>query len=302
MVLTFGFYQLKAQESFRKTYDIPNQVTLKGNETIYLMKTTKVKFQNMSERQKDSIRKLYPLGSKMEIELEEIYLGKKRKIIKEILVSEAFYEQQFILKKEKATKTGISGLIKFEKNKLTINPDLLQNGDGSFTGHGNSYFYELKNRQTLSLPFTEWTINAITIPIKYRFKDESANVAEEFSTSFNANLFLGYTFSGSTYFAHRRDVGNKSNFYKWTFGAMVGFSTVSLNANNTSAATTPLAAGTEIVKGLGSLGLGLTYSFNKINFGAFVGWDYALGEDANKWNYNKEPWLGFALGYSLFQL
>jgi len=63
-----------------------------------------------------------------------------------------------------------------------------------------------------------------------------------------------------------------------------------------------LSEDVKITKGLASIGFGLAYSYNKINIGGFVGWDYAIGLDSEKWNYNKQPWIGIAIGYSLFNL
>ena len=301
--LFFVLFQMKGQESFRKFYWIPNQIKFNKYDSIPLLRVRKVMFKDLKKDQQDSIREVFPTCSKIEVEFEEMFKGKKRTISRHIIVNEAFYQEQFIEQKDTVKRKGIKGLVKFDKNKLIVNPKLIENPKDSFRGHNESYFFELKNRQTAKFYFQEVTLNALTIPIKYRFRDKSSNVEEEFSTSFNANLFLGYTFCGRTYFNHRRDVGNKSNYYKWTIGGFIGASTVTMTANNTSADPNPIPDdGTEIAKGLTSIGLGITYSFNKINFGGFVGWDYAIGEDANKWNYNKAPWVGLALGYSLFQL
>ena len=82
-------------------------------------------------------------------------------------------------------------------------------------------------------------------------------------------------------------------------GLLSGASTVTLNSSNTSSPITPLGEDVELTKGLVSLGAGFAYSYNKINIGGFLGYDFAIGEDASKWNYNKRLWIGFAIGYSL---
>ena len=296
LICTLGF----GQESLKKVYNIPNEICYSDSSSIKLKKVTKTEFKDLSKEERDSIVKKYPLGSKLSYEIERSVLGKKVKVSETITIDSLFYKNQVIEKKENVTRCGIKGFVKFEQSKLIVNPYLIKDKNGEF-GKRDVYYYELKNRQTIRLNFKEWTVSALTIPFKYRFKDKGSNVSEEFTTDFNANLFIGRTFYGKTSFFHRKDVGNISNTYKLTGGLLLGASTITLNESNTSAATLPLDSGTEIIKGLGTIGLGLTFSYNKINFGGFMGWDYSVGDDAEKWNYNKEPWIGLAFGYSLFK-
>jgi hypothetical protein len=300
-VILILFYSLCfGQESFKKTYKITNKITFEDCSTVTLKKVTKIKFNELTDQEKDSIRNIFPLGTKIEYEIEKIISGKKVKVRENTDVDDEFYQNQVVEKTEVITRSGIKGFVKFDKNRLIVNPYLIKDKNGDF-GKRDVYFYELKNRQTIKLSFNEWTVSALTIPLKYRFANNDDGISEEFTTDFNANLFIGRTLFGRTSFFHRKDVGNISNTYKLTGGLMLGSSTVTLNANNTSAANQPLDSETELTKGLGTIGLGLSFSYNKINFGGFIGWDYSVGDDAEKWNYNKEPWIGFALGYSLFK-
>ena len=134
----------------------------------------------------------------------------------------------------------------------------------------------------------------MTIPLKYRFSDDANDIGEEFTSGINLNFLLGFSY-GNTAFTFRDKVGNKTNTWKLTGGIILGASTVELNSVNTSASTSPIVSGNTINQGLFSFGFGATYSFNKLNFGVFYGWDYSLGDASEKWNYNKLPWLGFHL-------
>jgi hypothetical protein len=138
----------------------------------------------------------------------------------------------------------------------------------------------------------------LTLPIKYRFKGKDG-LKEDFSASINGNILFGYSI-GRTSFFYQEKVGNKSNTLKLTCGLLLGASTVTLNSSNTSKAAVPIVEDVEIVKGLATIGYGVSFSYNKINLGVFSGYDYAIGEEASKWNYNKKPWLGIAVGYLLF--
>lgn len=286
------------QEAFKKVYYTPNTFYYGDGSTILLKKTSKIKYKDFSEKEQDSLRKLFPkLGSIITYAVEKDVSGEKVNLTVTDTVNETFYQKQVFSKKENVVRCGIKGFVKFEKNKLIVNPYLIKDKNGKF-GKRGAYEYQLDNRQTIKLKFTEWTVSALAMPIKYRFKDKDAGISEEFSTAFNVNLFIGRTFYGKSSFFHRKDVDNITNTYKLTGGLLLGASTVTLNANNTSTSDIPINP--EVVKGLATVGLGITFSYNKINLGAFLGWDYSIGDDAEKWNYNKKLWLGFALGYSLF--
>lgn len=170
-------------------------------------------------------------------------------------------------------------------------------------------YYKMSNRRYIRLPFQEISISGITIPLKYRLKNkdktaivdgESIFLQEEFSTGININAFVGYTF-GWTTFLYRKHVGNREIVNKITLGGLLGTSTVELNSSNTNLAGDD-ALNETIKKGLLSTGFGVVYVRNKFNLGIFLGWDYAVGDSANLWNYNKEPWLGFAIGFSVLDI
>ncbi|GAA4807629.1 hypothetical protein [Litoribaculum gwangyangense] len=299
--LLFFAQNIFSQESFKKVYTIPETISFKESPDICLTKLEKVKFDKLTKEEQDSIRKVFPIGSTIEYEIEKTISGKKIKVKEAIVVDKEFIEKQVVEKKIQLIEgKKMKGFVKFDENKLYVNPYLKKDKNGNF-GKRDVHYYELENRQTIKLNFREWTVSGLTIPLKYRFKDNDQNISEEFSSAVNANLFIGRTFYGKTSFFHRKKVGNVSNTWKWTGGLILGASTVKLNNSNTSASEIPIESVTEITKGLATIGFGITYSYNKINFGGFMGWDYSLGDDAEKWNYNKKPWVGIAIGYSLLK-
>ncbi len=285
------------QESFKKTYKIPQTICLNSCSKILLKKTVKVKFADMSKQEQKKIKDTYPIGLKINYEIEKDLFGKKLIVSDTVTVNSKFYEKQ-IIKKDIPVKrnSNIIGFVKFEDNKLTVNPYLIKDRNNEYAKR-EIYHYTLENRQTITLRFTEWSVSTLTVPIKYRFKDDDRDIKEEFTTDFNANLFVGRTFYGKSSFFHRKKVGNITNTWKVTGGLLFGVSTVTLNKGNTSTSEEPLEP--EVTKGLGSIGLGLTLSYNKINIGGFMGWDYSVGKYAERWNYNKKTWIGLAVGYSI---
>lgn len=182
-------------------------------------------------------------------------------------------------------------MVATSKNKLIVNPYLVC-GESS-----TIYFYELENRKNIKLTTKSISVNAVTIPLKYRFKGKNG-LGEEFSTGVNGNLFVGYSI-GKTNFMYLEEVGTKENTWNITFGALFGVSSVKLNKTNTNLSLEAITDDSEITKGLGSLAFGMTASYNK-NGGLFFGADYAVGQKADIWNHNKKPWLGIGFGYKIF--
>jgi len=284
MITAFG------QENFKRTYYIPKKF-----QKIILKKDESVKFSNWDRNDIESVKKIYPQGNLIQVREQIEINGKPHTIFREIKIADSFYEN-LTTKKEKDVEGGFLGYVKFDENKIIINKNISESNEREDC----IYHYDLINRDNIGLYFYEGTISAFTIPIKYRFKQ--SNISEEFSTAaLNANLFIGFSV-GKTSFFYREKVGSITNNHKLTLGVFLGSSTVELNKNNTSAAEIPLSEDVKITKGLASIGFGLAYSYNKINIGGFVGWDYAIGLDSEKWNYNKQPWIGIAIGYSLFNL
>jgi hypothetical protein len=189
------------------------------------------------------------------------------------------------------------GYIKFEENKVWVNPNL----GADYTDEG-IYYYKLSNRQTLKFSFDEWTVSALTLPLKYRFKGsrDGNPFSEDFTTAINLNAFIGRTLFGQASYHYRDKVGSITTTKKIMYGVILGASTVTLDKNNTSASSSPSTGDTKITKGLATAGFGLTGSINKINIGLFGGVDFSIGDDASRWNYNRRPWIGLAIGYSLF--
>lgn len=281
---------VSGQENFKRTYFIPTKVG-----EIVLKKNQSLKFADWKKEDIDSIKKIYPQGTLINISEETEIKGKTHTLTRDVKIDENFYQDLTIKKSEKANG-GFFGYVKFDENRIIVNRNLSENDKNE----NSIYYYELKNRDNVGLYFIEGTFSAFTIPIKYRFKQP--NVSEEFSAAaLNANLFVGVSV-GKTKFFYRDKVGSITNNHKLTLGAFLGSSVVELNRNNTSAAEIPLSEDVKIMKGLASIGFGLAYSYNKVNIGGFLGWDYAIGLDSEKWNYNKKPWIGIAVGYSLFNL
>lgn len=278
------------QEEFKKHYIIPNY-SINGYK---LKKEVLRHYDDMSEKDQEKLREGYAIGDKIKVIRKVEVSGKEIEIVKEIEVNEAFYKT---LTKPEIVNADLgyiaSAMVAVSKDKLIVNP---------FLSHCNNkdtvYFYKLENRNPLRLKTRSWSVNGITIPFKYRFKGKNG-LKEDFSTGINGNLFIGYSI-GSTNYLYQKEVGTRENTWKVTSGILLGASSVKLNKTNTDLSDSPILDDSEFTKGLGSIGIGVTYSYNSINLGAFFGFDYAIGQDAEIWNHNKKPWLGIGVGYKIF--
>lgn len=278
------------QESFKKKYYVKKSRDLK--------KDTTIKFEDLLKSQQDSIRNFYKNATNVTYTVPK---GSDKVMV--AIVDKDFYKSQGVKKSIVAKLPEgetVYAFVKFDEDKVIVNP-YLKDPTKKIFENSDLYYYQLKNREAIRLSFTEFNVNTLAIPIKYRFRDKKIGLQEEFTTAVNVNFFGGFSFGRSRFF-HQEKVGNITNTWKLTAGFLLGASTVKLDNSNTSLAAAPMAAGTEITKGLATMGIGSTYSYNKINVGAFLGWDYSIGQNAKMWNYNRKPWLGIAIGYSLFSL
>ncbi len=261
---------------------------------LSLKQKKSVTYEKWSQKDIDSVKQVYKDSKVVKISEEVTFNGEKQTVMRDIIVDDNFYKSLTIIKEVDAD-WDFFGYVKFDGNKVYVSRKRFNNKRGD-----DVYYFKLKNGDKLRLPFIDGTVSVFTIPFKYRFKQP--NVSEEFSSaSLNINVLAGVSF-GRTTFMYRENVDCKTNNSKFTVGIFGGSSIVELTSSNTSAADEPLAEGVKITKGLASIGLGAAYSFNKISLGGFLGWDYAIGNDSEKWNYNKKPWIGIAIGYSLFNL
>ena len=148
------------------------------------------------------------------------------------------------------------------------------------------YFFRLKNRQQIKLHYQQWTFTALTIPLKVQFgRDNSVN----YQTGINIGSLLGYSL-GNTRFTYRSKLDNFQRSQELTLGGLVNVSSIKFNNE----------LGREVNTGSIALGVGLLYTYESISVGATYGFDWAVGDSSTDWNYHDRPWLGFAIGYSLF--
>ena len=193
-----------------------------------------------------------------------------------------------------SSKKGLLANVKFgekdESDKLFVNPFLVYDErTGTYLASDRIYYYKLENRQTIKIKFNHYAIKAITIPIKVRFGSNSL----DFSTDANLGIFGGYSW-GTSKFTRKEKTGNTEVEQKYTFGIFFGSERLSFEFENEDQQEI------EEESALVSTGVGFVHSYQNFTVGLTGGFDFALGANKTKWDYHARPWLGIAIGYSIF--
>lgn len=184
---------------------------------------------------------------------------------------------------KKNTPSRLKANVKFVGNQLFINPWTM--GDDEV--RDQDYYFRLKNRQQVKLHYQQLTFTALTIPLKVQFgRDNSVN----YQTGISIGSLLGYSW-GNTRFTYRSKLDNFQRSQEFTIGGLVNVSSIKFNNSNNR----------EVNTGSIALGLGALYTYETISVGVTYGFEWAVGQYSLDWNYNDRPWLGFAIGYSLFK-
>ncbi|WP_027420422.1 hypothetical protein [Crocinitomix catalasitica] len=286
---------LNAQSAFRKKYFV------KGSITYYEYKDQKF-IENKTRKTCDNIK----ISDTLHLMVVNNATQKKIDTIIKIVEKQKFdtegnkikYEDTIITKKitrinKKDTAFFFSGEfranVKFENNKVWINPWLYKTNFSTptvLTNRESQIYYQLVNRRQLRIRYRQWTVSPITIPLKVQFGNDNVT---KFAAGISLGGFGGHSW-GWTKFTHRNKIENFERSHEITVGGLFSFQGIEIDLGNENTRETVAT----------SIGIGITYSYDKINFGLTGGLDYAHGFGADKWTFQGRPWLGIVFGYSLF--
>lgn len=125
-----------------------------------------------------------------------------------------------------------------------------------------------------------FSVGIITLPFKFRPQDEKT-----FEAQFNLNSTLNFRI-GSLY----------TTYYYLQLGA--GLGSVELNPNNS------LGVGLNESINAATLTMfgGMMLQYKKVQTGAYLGFDHINNQNHYQWRNNGNLWLGFGVGYQLFNV
>ncbi|PQJ22767.1 hypothetical protein BSU00_00120 [Tenacibaculum sp. SG-28] len=165
----------------------------------------------------------------------------------------------------------------------------------------NADFYiKLDNRSYLNLKEESIVFGPIIIPFKYRFghTKNGVDISADFSADFNAGLFGGKSW-GRYRVKYESDELKKLSNLSLTVGIFLSLSATTFDEDSTTSAKVPLTEDESETRASLSPGIGIMTSIYNFNFGLFGGFEVGFGSIAEKWDYNKRPWIGFGVGYNI---
>lgn len=180
-----------------------------------------------------------------------------------------------------------------EKDKLMLTEEDIINKlnlEYSYIGNWANYLQfkmklEYLNDKTIEYhsASNNFTYGVMTLPIKVRF----GNGNDRFF-NFEENLNLGFTFG------YQRQIASRVRQSYNILGG-VGISRVTFNED-----TMPNTAVAEETAAALMLNIGCLYQYETFQVGAFFGTDLIQGSVGKSWAFQGKPWLGIAIGVSLF--
>ena len=136
------------------------------------------------------------------------------------------------------------------------------------------------------LPANQFSVGAMTLPMKLRFGQKNEDGTNKSYSSFTGNISVGLSF------------GLKHNYNKtFAINYLGGFS---LSAIPVSAETTNNYVEDETNQSAVTWHLGILAEINNFQIGVFTGIDYLSGKVNKEWIYKDKPWLGVGIGFSFF--
>lgn len=130
-----------------------------------------------------------------------------------------------------------------------------------------------------------FTLSAVVIPIKLRFKNNQPGGIFDFTQSVSLGPIVTKTWNKGGAF------GNRS--YAILFG--INITNVPVDPSTVPGVITDKTT----LFGLTPV-VGVNIEIKGVNFGALTGIDIVTGAAGRTWAYRKSPWFGFAIGTSLF--
>jgi hypothetical protein len=165
-------------------------------------------------------------------------------------------------------------------------------------GENENYSIKLEKNEVLSIDQAACQIGAVTIPFKARLGTNTQY--ENFTSDFNAGLYIGYSPFGKIRYEYDGSKTSVSQPFNLTFGFTFGFSTEELDEHNTAWSEKKLPTPQKSTIGLFSSSLTTMLAYKKFRIGLHLGIDTGIGSKSDYWDHNNQLWLGIGFGYNLY--
>lgn len=184
-------------------------------------------------------------------------------------------------------------LDKDDPSKIRINYFL-----GDAYDREGKYYIKLKNRESIKFKFTTGEIGTLTVPFKIRpgITNSLKSLDAFIQSDINLNTYIGVS-RGYIRYWYRDGMDTQIDRISGSAGLILGFSSQKLDATSSSLEYQPYSGSIDIL--ILTYGVGIYTSFYDFKIGIFGGVDMSHGPIARKWNYDRQPWYGFGIGYNL---
>jgi hypothetical protein len=178
-----------------------------------------------------------------------------------------------------------------ESDHYFNNPDTI-----NACNNGETFAYIVpEDKNSISVPFSAWVASPVSIPLRYRLKSKSDLEADFLTAGFNWMRIWG-----KTKFYRQAQIDSRQNY--WGGGFFAAISQQKVDSSNTRGVVEEEHNVAAI-----SYGINVVKSWNTFNVTLAFGCDNAIGYYAQHWEENNfkygfRPWIGFGVGFKLFEL
>lgn len=161
--------------------------------------------------------------------------------------------------------------------------------------HRTYTFLQKKLDNKASLSKTSLDFDLLTIPIKFRFAQQS--VPPQMNTNINGALFIGYRTDKYTldYQTNPLQISErKLTHVGYSVGLFSGIGNTLMSPTNSNNILSQEYDAVVWSKGIAGI-----FGINNFTLGLTVGFDNLLDKNSGSWIYKSKPWLGLSFGLNL---
>jgi len=161
----------------------------------------------------------------------------------------------------------------------------------------NVFYFNLRKREYLYLNSRAWHAGPLTTPFKVYLSSRDDTHTSNVTADVNAGFYIGQKWGKKSFVDMPAEKEGKTHEYFTSLNAIVGFSKLTIAANDNINKN----ANEGSVLGF-SPGIGLGFHYDSFVLFLAGGIDVPISNSiANEWRYKNQPWLGFGLGFSIFK-
>lgn len=178
--------------------------------------------------------------------------------------------------------------------KLVVNPGDVPDEKRACANLAAKTYLRIPENGHISMWHFFGRLSPLTIPLTFR-PALSDSIGSKASADLKAGAYLSINLNKVKF--HNRVVEAATTRYGLTAGVALGVSKVTLDSTSTSLDPAPITSQEDGISWFIAPGIGI--NVGGLQIGGFVGWEFGLTENVEKWNYDGERFYGIAIGVDL---